>query len=305
MSGALVPTVRRYRRKVCLVSKPLDVSCVVCGQLNVTLAARVAGVDVGRCRACSASACVPLPTLASESAGVHSILTEEAFTAGILDLKPSRRVRLDALARQRYELYAQNLGKERFSMLEVGCGAAGLATMLVSLGVDYYGLDIDSRPIEAATTRGVKNLRVGDFLTDPLDGPYDVIFMTQVFEHITAPRQLVRRLHASLVSGGLVHVDVPNQGTLAGVPSRLMRGSGNRYGAIDWPHHSIAYTPAALRRIFESHFRVKTFTASPDDELWGQGVARGLVQRAYYLAQRAANSRSLAVVFGTRLNSIR
>ena len=285
--------------------RPLDVPCVVCGQPNVVLVAKVADVDVGRCNACTASACVPLPEIASESTGEHSILTEEDFTAGILHLAASRQAKLDDLARKRHDLYARTLGKKQFRMLEIGCGAAWMATTLVSLGVDYHGLDIDRRPVEAAMSRGVKNLRVGDFFAEPPDGPYDVIFMTQVLEHITAPRQFVIRLHASLASGGVVHVDVPNQRTLAGLRSRLLRGSGNRYGAIQWPHHSIAYTPAALQLIFESHFRVTTFTASPDDKLWGLGVAPTLGARAYYLRQRVTHSKSLAVAFGTRLNSIR
>lgn len=35
--------------------------------------------------------------------------------------------------------------------------------------------------------------------------------------------------------GSVVHVDVPNQGTSAGAPSRLLRGYKNCYGAIQWP----------------------------------------------------------------------
>lgn len=60
----------------------------------------------------------------------------------------------------------------------------------------------------------------------PVKRQYDVIFMTQVLEHITHPREMVERLYASLVPGGIPHLDVPNQGTLAGWPSRLLRGSG-------------------------------------------------------------------------------
>jgi SAM-dependent methyltransferase len=185
-------------------------------------------------------------------------------------------------------------------MLEIGCGAAGLAPAMAELGVDYFGIDIDPRPVESAQARGILNLRVADFIEEQPQRKYDVIFLTQVLEHIVHPRRMIERIEEALAEDGILHIDVPSQGTMAGAPSRLVRGLGARFGAIDWPHHSIAYTPDALRILLENRFRVRTFTATSDDPVWGQATTPNRVQKAYFTAQRVLGGKSLAVAFGQR-----
>jgi len=272
--------------------------CLVCSSTRTKQIGTTSSTSVFECRDCTLTFCWPLPEVESESAGAHSITTEESFTSGILSIDPRRQRVLDAVAGRRHERYRSVLETSDYTLLEVGCGAAGLEPGLRRLGVDYHGMDLDPRPIDAAQARGVANLTVGNFMEVPVKRQYDVIFMTQVLEHITHPREMVERLYASLVPGGILHLDVPNQGTLAGWPSRLLRGSGPRLGAIDHPHHSIAYTPRALEVLLRPLFDVRTFTANSDDPVWGQAGTPGPAARAYFAAQRVFHGRSLAVAFG-------
>jgi SAM-dependent methyltransferase len=257
--------------------------------------------SVVECSRCSLIYCHPMPETKSESAGTHSVLTEESFTAGILTISPAQAARYQSLARRRHARYAADLGRSRFSLLEVGCGAAGLAPEMNRLGVAYSGIDIDHRPVQAAQARGVSGLHVGDFLHDPNDQRYDVIFLSQVLEHITRPRLLIEALKRRLTAGGIVHVDVPNHSAMAGLPSRAVGGLGNRLGAVEWPHHSIAYRRQSLHRLFDEDFTVEVFTATPDDDCWGQAVTPRLLQRSYYRASRLVRARSLVVAYGRRV----
>lgn len=279
-----------------------DVLCVVCSSSRTKRIGSASSTPVHECRDCTLTFCWPLPDVASLSAGAHTITTEESFTSSILTIDERRQSALGSVAARRHERYSALLGRSDYSLLEIGCGGAGLEPGFRRLGVDYHGVDLDPRPIEAARSRGVTNLMVGDFMEMPQERSYDVIFMTQVLEHITHPRAMVHRLREWLVSDGVLHLDVPNQGTLAGWPSRLVRGAGPRLGAIDYPHHSLAYTTRALEHLLAESFDVETFTATSDDPVWGQGGAPGLAARAYFAAQRVLPARSLAVAVARPLS---
>ena len=252
---------------------------------------------VVRCAGCGLVFCDPLPRIASKSSGESSILTEEAFTAQMIRDSPGSSDRYRVLANARYRHYSATLGRTSFRMLEVGCGEAGMAAEMRAHGVDYQGIDIDPRPIEAARSRGIGSCRVGDVMSYDENATYDVIFMSQVLEHITRPRELLGKLAALLKPDGILHLDVPNHNGLAGLPSRVLGGLSGRFGAIEWPHHAIAYDRRSLVELLDHRFVVHAFTATPDDRLWGQAVVPAIPARLYYAATRDVRARSLLVAF--------
>jgi SAM-dependent methyltransferase len=272
-------------------------ACPACGASKRRPVTSMKHGKVVRCAACGLVFCDPLPQIASKSSGESSILTEEAFTARMIRDSPGRSDRYRALADTRYHHYSEMLGRASFSMLEVGCGEAGMAAEMGSHGVDYQGIDIDPRPIEAAHSRGIESCRVGDVLSCDEDVQYDVIFMSQVLEHITRPREVLGKISALLKPDGILHLDVPNHDGLAGLPSRVLGGAGNRFGAIEWPHHAIAYNRRCLVELLEHRFVVRAFTATPDDRLWGQAVVPTISTRLYYAATRALRAQSLLIAF--------
>ncbi len=272
---------------------------MLCGAVDGRRRAVVSGSEVWQCTTCELTQCDPLPHIEAPSSGASTILTEESFTEAMLRPTEAQRSRYEQLARGRWELYSRDLGRQRFRMLEIGCGAGGLGPPMRALGVEYEGIDLDHRPVDGARQRGEGDgLTVGDFMADAARGTWDVIFATQVLEHITRPVLFVEKITGCLAPSGILHLDVPSQATLAGVPSRLLRGIGSRFGAIDWPHHAIAYGPTALRRLLEPSYRVQIFTASPADPMWGQAVVPGCAALAYYRGSRVLNRESLLVAYG-------
>lgn len=279
-------------------------NCVSCGGAGETRAT-LRHSDVWECDTCGLVQCDPLPSIDSPSSGNSSILTEESFTESTMTSCPALENRYAELATARHEVYSRDLGKPNYRFLEIGCGSAGLAEHMRRLGVDYDGIDLDPRPVAAARERGtgdgLDGLRVADFMDDSVSGCWDVIFLTQVLEHITRPRDFLDKIARSLSPDGLLHLDVPHHDTLAGIPSRAARGIGARYGAIDWPHHSIAYRPRPLAGLLKPMFDVRVFRATPEDRVWGQAhVPSRLVERAYYTISRLASRESLLVAYGRR-----
>src|ERR1700693_4515832 len=154
----------------------------------------------------------------SLSAGPKTVLTNEAYTQGLLD--PSTRSRYIRLGEARSEHYRSTLGRDHFRLLEIGCGSAGLATTFRRLGVDCFGIDIDPRVVDAAKTFGVSRVMNIDLFDLHDTTQYDAICFSQVLEHIKVPDQFVRKIVLLLVPDGLVHCDVPNHRSL---PSLLYR----------------------------------------------------------------------------------
>jgi len=250
------------------------------------------------CRSCGLTWCDPLPVDDSPSSSASAVSTDEGFTASMVNATTRRDAAVQALVEARHAWYAEDLGRTEFRLLEVGCGNARLAEPYRALGVDYVGVDLDPRPVAVAVERGVRGLLVGDLLEMPLQGPFDVIFASQVLEHSTRPRAFVERMAELLAPGGVAHVDVPNHDGLAGWPSLALGAIGPRHGGVIWPHHALAYRTETLERLFSPRFDVATFAVTPDHAVFGQGVASDRRHWLYYRLSGLLGAESLAVAYG-------
>jgi len=89
--------------------------------------------------------------------------------------------------------------------LDYGMGFGLWARISRSLGCQSFGFDLSDTRMRAASEAGVKVLREEDFPADS----FDFINTEQVFEHVPAPRELAKRLAASLRPGGILKICVP------------------------------------------------------------------------------------------------
>ena len=191
--------------------------CPLCEHPHARHVATLAdGVKVLRCLRCRLVRTDPLPSIGSGSSGTRSVLTSEDYTAGMVSNFESRRPFYGRLALQRHRRYSESLGRKTYRLLEIGCGVAGLAEGFRSVGVEYSGLDLDERPIDFASSRGVSGVRVGDFMDEEPTEHFDVVACSQVLEHIKTPAEFILKIGRSLRPGGVLHLDVPNHDSLAG-----------------------------------------------------------------------------------------
>jgi SAM-dependent methyltransferase len=259
-------------------------------------------VQIWQCSTCRFVFCFPLPLVSSSSAGQHSVLTDEAYTAGLLTIPEWKQDRYNRQAEGRYQHYSSTLEKCKFRLLEIGCGSCGLAAKYQQLGVEYYGIDLDSRVVDAARKSGVRNVRRADFLDHPEDERFDVITFSQVLEHIKTPVQFLTKVHAMLLPGGVVHCDVPNHTSLPSLVYRLPL-NGVRWGAITYPHHLFAYTRHSLQVLFERFFSVEVFDATVTEPVWGQATPlnSGLAKIGPLL--KLLHAGSLLVAYGVKIGT--
>ncbi|MSP60472.1 MAG: class I SAM-dependent methyltransferase [Myxococcales bacterium] len=103
------------------------------------------------------------------------------------------------------------------ALLNVGCG---LSQVLEAIDPrhPYLGVDIDPRSVEACRARYAS--REARFLAcDPDrlpadDGAFDVVFSTEVIEHVGDPRAWLLELVRVTAPGGLILLSTPNYGDL-------------------------------------------------------------------------------------------
>ncbi len=107
-------------------------------------------------------------------------------------------------------------------VLDVGCGGGFLLERLAERGYSGVGVDLSPESVAIANER-LLALGAGDRLRaetgsayDPPEGPFDLIALTDVLEHLEDPRACLRALREVVAPGGLVVVSTPNRRSLPG-----------------------------------------------------------------------------------------
>ena len=107
-------------------------------------------------------------------------------------------------------------------VLDVGCGTGFLLEQLAGRGFSGIGVDLSPESVEHANRR-LGEIGASDRLTavvgsayEPPHGPYDLIALTDVLEHLEDPRACLAALRAQLAPEGLLVISTPNRRSLPG-----------------------------------------------------------------------------------------
>jgi len=149
-------------------------------------------------------------------------------------------------------------------LLDIGCGNGSFIYKAKELGFDVYGIDIDSKSIQAASEKlwlkNVYNMSLDEFVEyAKKDGlKFDAITFFQVLEHQTDPSGFIQKVKELLNPGGKVVGSVPNRNRVFAEFSR----SGRTYDFP--PHHFLWFNKKALENIFLiNSFRVRVSKLKP------------------------------------------
>ena len=107
-------------------------------------------------------------------------------------------------------------------VLDAGCGTGFLLERLARRGFGGIGIDLSPESIAHAQRR-LEALGAADRLRaevgsayEPPEGPFDLITLTDVLEHLEDPRACLAALRPRLAPGGLVVINTPNRRSLPG-----------------------------------------------------------------------------------------
>jgi len=113
-------------------------------------------------------------------------------------------------------------------VLDVGCGSGRIGEFVLEAGASHYvGVDFSEPMIDLARARLTRfesrtELIVDDFVTAPLDGPFEVILAVGLFDYLPEPHRFARRMFELCAPGGCVVGSFPTWSLLKG-PVRKVR----------------------------------------------------------------------------------
>jgi SAM-dependent methyltransferase len=136
------------------------------------------------------------------------------------------------------------LRPDRGRLLDAGCGAGDLLAALRADGWSVAG--VEPSPDAAALARRRYRLAVatGRLEDAPLQGPFDVVTLAGVLEHLHDPAGAMSRAAGSLAPGGLVAVLF-----LPRFDSAEARRFGARWLALDLPRHLTHFDESSFARM--------------------------------------------------------
>jgi len=108
---------------------------------------------------------------------------------------------------------------ENKRILDVGCGAGGKSVKLAQYGAKVVGIDLSTNAIDIGNKLIAENfpdisnrvkLIVGDITDPPADlGKFDIVFLDDVWEHLSYPEKALVRIYGLLKPDGVVFIAFP------------------------------------------------------------------------------------------------
>lgn len=228
----------------------LEVPCPLCGATTgCTLAIEHTSLGIKRCAGCS---------LIYTSPRVKE--PEKAYWGDYEDyLAEAWLIFSGASAHHRDPNYIEELAlveehcPSRGRFLDVGCNMGMLLRHARARGWQAVGVEPSPALYRVATER--LGLEVHNCWLDELParehGTFDVVALSDVFEHVTEPRRFLRSVAAPLKPGGLLYIKVPNARWNL-LKQRVGDLRGHRSPKVwDSYEHVVHYTDDTLRAMLE------------------------------------------------------
>lgn len=135
------------------------------------------------------------------------------------------------------------LGRDDFTMLDIGCGTGWISKIWADSGARVTGLE--PSPTRGAIAQG-RGIRVLPHYVEELadDESFDLIVIRHVLEHLEHPGEILQKLRGRLNPGGILLIIVPNIDCI-----------GRRLFAKDWtwvlPWHCNFFNPQSLDNLLK------------------------------------------------------
>jgi 2-polyprenyl-3-methyl-5-hydroxy-6-metoxy-1,4-benzoquinol methylase len=155
------------------------------------------------------------------------------------------------ISKKRILYYQKFLKRKIVNILEVGCGTAALSKGFLNNDIHYTGIENNSSIFNFGKKKN-RNIIYGDFLKKKFKKKYDIIFASQVLEHIVDPNVFVAKCKKLLKKNGIVHLDTPNNSSWVSICRKFLPGK-KHFGALEPLDHMRAYSSKSLKNLFLNH----------------------------------------------------
>ena len=202
------------------------------------------------CRECTARFTNHVPEEKDISAYYRSAdyISHSETTRGLVN-RIYHRVRKITLEQKR-KLVAVQSGRDKGTILDLGCGTGAFLQVMQDAGWTVKGLEPDAGARKIAEGRGVDVSGTDHFFNLP-EASFDVITLWHVLEHVHRLHDYFNQFGRILKQDGVLIVAVPNH------TSRDAAHYGASWAAYDVPRHLYHFSPRSMHVLAEKHgFRV-------------------------------------------------
>ena len=106
--------------------------------------------------------------------------------------------------------YCKPYLKDKKEILEIGSGAGWALFYFEGRGYTVTGIEPDSRNVELINKKLKHGHCISGYVEDMnINGTFDVIWISHVFEHLIRPDLLLKKCKANLKDNGIIFIEVP------------------------------------------------------------------------------------------------
>ena len=251
--------------------------CPICETSTLKLRVRRTRLDVMSCEICYLLIGTTSDSLASSREG--SVATDPQHFKMLLDNGDVWQRIMSQMLSKRMNVFRSILGSQPINWLEIGPGSGGMEDIVKNEGGCWLGIEIDKKMAEQMKAKGMNvvnadfsQLNIDSYLPEDvkLAGGFDIVYFSQVFEHVTSPSMFLRNVYKYLRPGGIVYLDVPNNDGLTSF-LRKINPAASGYAEIVPPNHMFAYGQQTLRYALNKtgFTELNVFARSYDDQHFG------------------------------------
>jgi SAM-dependent methyltransferase len=240
--------------------------------------------DIFHCNNCTMMFALPILLLELDERQMDCVDDAELFNNPLL-----KRLHRDYIIKPEISHVKRLLGKETFSLLDIGCGTGWTTSIWSEEGATATGLEPSAA--RAAVARDRYGLRVIPSFVEDLEGEeqFEVIVMRHVLEHFAEPFDVLQKVTSHLKPGGLLVVIVPNINCIG----RYLFGT--RWTWV-LPWHCNFFTPKSLPGILKrAGLSVETRYQTPSPLWYPESLLSLLPAKAQLI--RKAYARLSALMF--------
>jgi 2-polyprenyl-3-methyl-5-hydroxy-6-metoxy-1,4-benzoquinol methylase len=203
--------------------------------------------DIYTCQSCTGAFTQDVPT--QEAIGKYyaatSYVSHSETKDGLVN-KLYHAVRTRTL-REKKKMIQQLTGRDKGSLLDVGCGTGAFVATMLQAGWDATGLEPDETARKnAQQLYQVQPLPAPEIFNLPAQ-QYDAITMWHVLEHVHQLHEYIDQLKKLLKPSGKILIAVPNY------TSEDAQHYKTHWAAYDVPRHLYHFSPESMKTLMELH----------------------------------------------------
>lgn len=204
------------------------------------------GYKMLSCAACGTVTVDPFPS-------VEQLIAFYQAYQGSTDYQAKKDKKIQR-AKKRIQRMIPTAPGERF--LDVGCNYGFTVAAALNLKLNAHGIDIDQTAVAASQQMFGQAyytaISVEDYAAQGHKA--DMVYTSEVIEHVPDPDSFVRAIAQILNKGGLLYLTTPDGGHFS-LPKDF-----TRWDAVRPPEHIIYFTRKGMRKLLEKHgFRIRKF----------------------------------------------